>query len=662
MKKLILLIFLLAVAISAQDIPRERCKFPERMTARAQKMLKAQYPGDASYDVTYYKLDVTVTHTPSFIGGAVTINAKALSSPTSEIFFDLQDNLTVDSVLINDIFVPFTHSNNKITISGLAFSQDEAFSAVIYYHGTPGSSGLGSYAVEYHNNGTSPIVWTLSEPYGASDWFPCKDTPADKADSSDVWITADEYYTVVSNGILEEIIDNGDQTKTTKWKSRYPIAQYLISFAMTNYQLYTNYFHYTETDSMPVMNYSYPERWDALRKVQLDEAISMLEVYSDLYGLYPFINEKYGHAEFGWGGAMEHQTASTMGAFYDLIVAHEMSHQWFGDKITCADWHNIWLNEGFATYSEALYLEARDGRAAYLNQINSEIGQSNQWWTAKGAVGTIYVQNIEDVGEIFNGARSYSKGGVVLHMLRGVLGDEKFFDVIKTYASYPGLEYDVAVTEDFQGVAEEVSGIDLDYFFQEWIYGENYPVYSLDYSFFESAANETTVKIKVEQATNTNPAFFTMPLQFKITNSDIDSVFVFFNDSASQEFEVVIPGGIPTVKFDPDSWIMKDVTSLTNVGDPDLLDDYRLEQNFPNPFNPSTMIYYSVPESGKVTIRLYDITGAMVAVLLDEVKERGTFHLNLDVNSVGRNISSGVYFYSLEAGGKMISKKMTLMK
>ena len=310
------------------------------------------------------------------------------------------------------------------------------------------------------------VIWTLSEPYGASDWFPCKDTPADKADSSDVWITVDKNLYGVSNGILIGIVKNPDNTSTYKWTNKYPIAQYLISLAISDYTIYKNYFKYSEKDSMPVINYIFPENL-ASYKANLDKVPNMLRVTSDYFGLYPFIKEKYGNAEMGWkgGGGMEHQTVSSMSNFSETVLVHELVHQWFGDKITCRDWQDIWLNEGFATYGEMLYAQKVYGDSAYNDFVTLEMAR------AKNAKGSIYVQDISSISEIFNGNRSYSKGGIVLHMLRGVVGDSIFFKILKTYSNDPLVAYGTAVTADFQRDAEAVYGEDLEYFFNEWIYG-----------------------------------------------------------------------------------------------------------------------------------------------------------------------------------------------
>ena len=357
---------------------------------------------------------------------------------------------------------------------------NELISTLVYYHGIPGSSGFGSFT--FSANSGTPLIYSLSEPYGASDWFPCKDTPADKADSSDQWITCSSDLYAVSNGKLIGIIDNGNGTKTFKWKNSYPIAQYLLSLAVTNYTVYTNYYKYSPVDSMPVVHHVYPETFPLAQAV-LDKTPLMIKIYSDRFGQYPFLKEKYGHAQFGWGGGMEHQTCSSMGSFSEDLVSHELAHQWFGDKITCKNWHHIWLNEGFATYCTGLYYEAAYGPETYRSYMDSQME------VAKAAVGSIYVQDITNTNEIFNSARSYSKGSVVLHMLRGIVGDSVFFRILKSYIADSTLAYNVAITMDFQKVAEAVSGLSLDYFFNEWIYGENYPQYGLVWKYNLASGN-----------------------------------------------------------------------------------------------------------------------------------------------------------------------------
>ncbi|HEY7750828.1 MAG TPA: M1 family metallopeptidase, partial [Ignavibacteriaceae bacterium] len=409
MKILITALLLFAVFNFAQEFDKPYIKAERERYSKQLQLEKVNYPGDTKIDVTYYGLELRITYQPNYLYGKVTIGAKVDTTAIQNCFLDLQNALTVDSIWINGNSAGYSHLNHKINLTlDRVYNSGEELLITIFYKGLPGSSGFGSFEFSSHQG--VPTIWTLSEPYGAPDWFPCKDTPSDKADSSDVWIRVADNLVPVSNGKLMGITNQGDGTHTYWWKNHYPIAQYLISLAITNYYVYTNYFVYSPTDSMPVIHFIYPESFNGY-KSQLDKTPQMLEVFSEKFGLYPFIEEKYGHAQFGWGGGMEHQTVSSMGGFGDGIMAHELAHQWFGDMITCKDWHHIWLNEGFATFLDAIYTEAIYGKSAYNNQIAQEMG------SARTAQGTIWVQDISSVWEIFNGARSYAKGACVLHML-----------------------------------------------------------------------------------------------------------------------------------------------------------------------------------------------------------------------------------------------------
>jgi len=521
---------------------------------------------------------------------------------------------------------------------------------VVYYHGTPGSSGFGSF--EFSSQGGNPAIWTLSEPYGAKDWWPVKDTPSDKADSADFWITVSTSLIPASNGKLMAIVDNGNGTHTYKWKISYPIAQYLLSMAITNYAQYTNYYHYSPTDSMPINHFLYPGSLNS-NIAQLNKTPGMIEIFADRFGEYPFINEKYGHAQFGWGGGMEHQTISSMGGFSNMLIAHELAHMWFGDKITCKDWHHIWLNEGFATYGECLINEAWYGKSGYDSYVANEMA------SARNAQGSIWVQDITQVWEIFNGSRSYAKGAVVLHMLRGIVGDSVFFNILQTYAADPNVAYGVAVTEDFQAVAENVSGLDLDYFFQQWIYGVNYPRYSIVWSKQSSGGDLYDFALKITQNVNSNPSYFTMPIQIKVNFTSGDTLITVFNNAQIQNLNITVNGEPTSISFDPGNWILKTVNSIvTDVEDELHPEKFSLEQNYPNPFNPSTMIKFSLGKAGYTTLKLYDVLGKEVAALVNGELEAGQHEVTLDASS----LPSGSYFYTLTSGSYTETRKLMFLK
>jgi len=634
--------------------------------SKLSKSSKVLYPGDGNIDVTYYKLNLTIKTNPNRLDGIVTVKAKPAVNGLTGFFLDLVDALSVSSIKLGGVNLLYSQSNNKIFITlDKAYNAGEEFSIDISYGGVPASgSGLISSAsfVFYDQVANKPVVASLSEPYGARDWWPSKDTPADKADSSDVWITADNFFISVSNGKLMETVINHDGTTTYKWKNHYPIANYLISVAMTNYQVIYDQFEYEPGRFLPLAHYCYPERISDIRISAVGKTKDMLRIFSDKFGPYPYLKEKYGHAEFSWGGGMEHQTITSMGGNAmnsENTIAHELAHQWFGDKVTCKDWQNIWLNEGFASYGECIYREAKYGSGDFKGYVDYFMNNPNNG--AKLAVGSIYVQNISSENEIFNSARSYKKGAMVLHMLRGIVGDDKFFQILREYLNEPGLSYNVATTEDFERIAERVSGTDLKYFFDEWIYGENYPVYTLEWGSVSDVNSTYKVNLKLTQSLNTKPSFFTMPVNIAITTSRGIFYKQVLNNAQSQTFEFSVEGVPSDVQIDPDNWILKTVTRISSVGNYTSLPSvYSLDQNYPNPFNPGTFIRYNLAEEQNVSLKIYDELGKFIAVLVDERKAKGVYEIKFEPQKF--NLSSGTYYYTLQTENFSSTKKMIYLK
>lgn len=658
--KITILFILLSGFLFSQNDWSRQAGF-EKMTA-GKNLQTTAYPGDSTIDVIYYKLDLKITYQPNYLKGAVTVGFRSAAPALSTFFLDLYHGLTADSVTMNGAKLNFTHgANDKLQITlPRAFNQGEQASLIVYYQGVPGSSGFGSFVFSIHNQAApAPIVWSLSEPFGASEWFPCKDTPADKADSSDVWVTADKVFVVASNGTLQSITNNPDGTNTTKWKNHYPIAQYLISIAMTNYFLYTNYFKYSPTDSMIVTHYIFPESNTPENRAMLDKTVDMLRIFSDKYELYPFIKEKYGHAQFGWGGGMEHQTITSLVSFGDDLVSHELSHQWFGDKVTCRNWNDIWLNEGFATFSEGVYFEAAKGRPAYDSFIRGIMDR------AKNAQGSIYITNLGTVGNIFNYDRTYAKAGTVLHMLRGIVGDSTFFHILRAYLDDPKLAYGTAVTPDFQTIAEKLYGQSLDYFFKEWIYGTGYPAYSYTWTNTPQSNNQYQLQMNIKQNTSSGMPVFTMPIQVKVTTSSGDTLLTVVNNQNDQNFQLAVAGQPKAVALDPNNWILKDVSGATDVTDNLQVNRYGLDQNYPNPFNPGTKIKFHVGSRPggamqNVSLKVFDLLGREVASVLNEQKPAGDYEVEFLPGNY--NLTSGTYYYQLKAGNYLETRKMLYIK
>jgi hypothetical protein len=288
--------------------------------------------------------------------------------------------------------------------------------------------------------------------------------------------------------------------------------------------------------------------------------------------------------------------------------------------------------------------------------------------SAKTATGTIYVNNINYVSEIFSSARSYNKGAVVLHMLRGILGDEKFFQTLKEYLDEPGLSYNVAVTEDFQRIAERVSGYNLNYFFREWIYGSGYPKYIFGWRTEQVSGNAYNLIVRVNQKSNTDPLFFTMPIQIYYTTPLESKTITVFNDQQEQGWVIPVNGNPSFVQLDPNNWVLKDIVLYISVTEEVLPAKFQLYQNYPNPFNPNTTIKYTIPNVGtkhassaqRVVLKVYDSLGKEVATLVDEYKQPGSYNCELKIEN--GELTSGIYFYKLTAANFSQTKKMIFLK
>ncbi|HTY58074.1 MAG TPA: M1 family metallopeptidase, partial [Bacteroidota bacterium] len=448
--------------------PAGSCAFKAALAPQAVRSRGAF--ADPGIHVTHYRLRLRLTPSTGVLTGDVAALVVCAADSLSSVMFDFSGSMTVDSVTGGGGSRPFAQFLQGMQVQlDRTYRRGETFLLDTYYRGTPAGSGFGSF-VSTSQNG-APWVWTLSEPYGAGDWWPSKDDNGDKADSLDMFVTVPAGLKAGSNGILIAAQPNPDGTTTFHWSERYPIAAYLVSLAVTNYTEIDDWFAYTAADSMPIINYLLPST-AAAGTGALRETKEMLRIFSDAYGLYPFVREKYGHAEFGWGGAMEHQTMTSTSNFVENTLSHELAHQWFGDMITCANWQSLWLNEGFAVFSESVFLERYYGPAAYRAHIGSVMAN------ALNATGTLYVQDTTTVAALFNFNRVYAKGAWVLHMLRHVLGDSLFFRSMRAYAADARFRYRSATTEGFRSVCESVAGKDLGYFFDEWVYGEGYPRYT----------------------------------------------------------------------------------------------------------------------------------------------------------------------------------------
>ena len=500
----------------------------------------------SDFDIKYCKLSIEIFPSASSIAASNELNIKILKSNTNYVDLDLTNSLNVSSVKISNQNVYFEHSSDLLHINlDRNYALNEDLNIIVNYNGKPGSN------FHFDTRNGEPMVWTLSEPYGSKDWWPCKNLPDDKLDSINIFVTLPSNLKVASNGLLLSVDTLGSNKLKYHWTERYPIATYLVSLAIHPYIIDADYFRYSENDSMRIENYIAPDAYasNSEKYKIIDE---MLHTFSDLYGLYPFIDEKYGHAEFPWNGGMEHQTITSCLGPYEGLLVHELGHQWWGDMITCKDFHHIWLNEGFATYTEALWEEHKNG----LTGLKSSM--AGKKYLGKG---TVYCDNIEDSGRIFNGNLSYNKGAWVLHMLRHVVGDEDFFKIYKAWGK-SSKRFGVAVTEDFKNICENVANTDLDYFFNQWIYGDFHPIYLYDWSFKENG-NYFDVELSLEQFQVDR--IYKMPIDITIVTQNGNQVFTILNDKKFEKYSFTLNSKPIDLIIDEDDWILKEAKKGINL-------------------------------------------------------------------------------------------------
>lgn len=525
----------------------QKAKTLERLQ-RAAPVSATRLPGQENMDALYYKLELSIDLSAQEMSGQLTMRARSLVDGFLEPVLDfITWSMDIDSVLVNGVWsTGWWTSGETMTIPlGIVHDTGDDFEITVAYHGYPADGFW------YSNHATGRECSTLSEPYGARGWWPCVNNNADKPDSMDIIVEVDSQYFVSSNGVLRETIDNGGTT-VYHWHEAYPIAPYLVSLAISNYSHFRSWYTYgpADADSMPVDFYPYPEVYTSALQ-SWPETVQMIGFFADAFGEYPFVDEKYGMTNFFWSGAMEHQTntSATSSAFgFDrFLIAHELAHQWWGDYITCKSWQHIWLNEGFASYCEALYAEHLWGAAVYRSYMNSM-----QFWND----GTIYVYDTTNANEILH-TRVYDKGAWVLHMLRGIVGDNVFFAMLHAYYDTPKFAYGGATTEGFRDVCEAVSGRELDAFFAQWIYDEYYPIYLSGY-IQDPVTNQARVYILQLQSDEGWRPCFEMPIQLKFLYAGGgDTVVAVDNTLADQTYVIDLPAPVDSMAFDPDNWILK---------------------------------------------------------------------------------------------------------
>ncbi len=551
-------------------------------------------------DIYYGRFFFEPNLTSAFLKGSVTYYFK-VKNTADTISFDFNDTMQVDSVIIDGNVAGgyfFDGGLLKIVYAGMTAGNIDSIS--IYYHGyaVPAEGEVQAYFFATQStNDTVPVLWTLSEPYGAKQWFPCKQHLSDKIDSIDVFIRHDAGYLGVSNGMLAgQYNDNGKVV--THWHHSYPIETYLIAIAVSRYSVYTITYH----DSIygydfPVVNYIYPDMEIDTENVNfITKAIAF---YVSLVGEYPFKNEKYGQLICGIHGGMEHQTVTFLEDFGFELVVHELAHMWFGDYITCKSWHDIWLNEGFATYFTGLCYEKfypdmywMPWKKITLDAVVSEPG------------GSVYCDDTTDVGRIFDFRLSYRKGAYLLHMLRWELGDSAFFTALRNYLADTSLAYSYATVNDLKYYLEAAGDTSLDEFFADWYYSQGYPVFDITYN----QDDDNLLLINVLQSPSYGSTIFDITVPLVIYHDGEDTLIKIDVHNSSEIREIPLSYKVDSISFDPELWIL---APHDNVVHPMLVPDENADnvKVFPNPV--SDKVYVDV-DNGLYSVRIFNMSGKII--------------------------------------------------
>jgi len=591
-----------------------------------------------NFDVKYYRCQWEMDPAVRYISGIVTVYFTT-TAPASSITLDMMNSLQTDSVRQRNNSLVFNQTSNTIEINFPATLTAGMLDSVsIYYKGIPANTGFGSFIQSSHAG--VPVIWSLSEPYGSRDWWPCKNGLDDKADSIDIIITHPATYKAASNGLLQSERSIAGNKTITHWKHKYPIASYLICFAITNYAVFNNTVQLGNV-TLPMQTYCYPESLAAFQ-ANTPKVLNSMVFFHNRFGDYPFIKEKYGHVQFGWGGGMEHQTATFLVSPNESLMAHELAHQWFGDMITTYSWQDIWLNEGFATHLAAMYMEntypenTYNNRRLVVNNITSSPG------------GSVKVIDTANVNRIFDGRLSYNKGSYLIYMLRFVLGDAVFFKAINNYLKDPLLAYGFARTADLKKHLEKESGKDLTTFFNQWYEGQGFPSYNVQWS----PLGSSHVKILMNQTTShSSVPFFEMPVALKFKNASQEKTVIVNNTSNAQLFIQQL-GFVPdTVLVDPEYWIISrnnstQKTTLVNSGE-------GMADIYPNPVANPLNIFFHDFNASSAAINIFNTEGKLMFKKVVPLVN-GAELLQIPTQQWAR----GVYVIHIHAGNKKIVKQV----
>ncbi len=590
------------------------------------------------YDVTFYELDLNANNMNTNLSGRVQMSAIA-NQDLDTVVFELFPSYKINYILINQDTANYSWRNTGVHCR-VNVKKGEKFTIITCYSGkspdqTTNPLGGAGYTQKQSPSWKKNVSWTLSEPFSAYEWFPCKQSLTDKIDSVSVKITVPDSCKAGSNGILQQVVGLPNNQKRYEWKHNQPIDYYLISFSVANYIDYSIYSYPKNSDSILIQNYVYPNSLNNFKSI-IDNTAKFIEYYSDIYTLYPFNKEKYGHCMAPISGGMEHQTMTTLGYFDNELVAHELAHQWWGDHVTCGSWSDIWLNEGFATYSEYLMLAKLfpGDEKAKLSNIHSSVLSVNN--------GSTWVKDSLNENSIFSKTLVYDKGAAIIHTLRYIINnDDLFFKALQDFQT--NFAFKTANAKDFKKSVEKSTNIDLTNFFNEWYYGEGYPTYAAKLT--SKTDNKVELTITQKGSALSITPLFSNPIDILISRTNKSDTLIRVNiESNIQKISFSTDLGLKEViEIDPNNFIVNHVDQFTNHIDT-MKDNILI---YPNPTQDIINIEMKNPMIAFV--KLISIDGKTV------LKKSFSQETQLDIH----NQPTGNYLLIIENEGTIFEQKIT---
>lgn len=602
-------------------------------------------PPENKYDLKFYHLNINVSRSSLYISGNVKSIAKVVAANLDSFAFVLHENHAIDSVYVNGAKRNFVRRDSLVlATAGSPIAQNQLFDAVVYYKGTcttAGGAAIGNgYSIGTSTSWGNQVSWSLSESLCAYHWFPCKQDLRDKIDSSWVYATTDSSNMVGSNGLLKNVVTIGNK-KRYEWQSKYPIDYYLISVATAKYKPYILYAkpQYLLGDSIFIQNFIYDNAinnstWINGQKVALNKIIPTMNFLCNAFGMYPFYQEKYGHCMTPFSGGMEHQTMTSLGFFDFELDAHELGHQWWGDNVTCAAWKDIFINEGWASYTEYLchqYLPAISGTSAATKMTNVH----NNVMSQPG--GSCYFTNADTMNAnvIFSSRLTYDKGSAVVHSLRyEINNDSIFFPAIRAFQN--AFKDSTASVIDLKNFMQNYTGINFTQFFNQWYYGQGYPTFSATWN----QANNTFY-LKSTQTTSfpSSVPLFITHVDYRISRTaKPDTIVRLFHGQAVENYSFALTGSVTSIGIDPNNWILNKVGTIVKDVTTSNIELENSEVSVfvgPNPTSDALNIYMYNHENASVEI--YDAVGKLI------LAKDFDGHVEFDISK----LTNGIYIVNI---------------